>query len=131
MFLILLFIAALDVGDTDSGLHSTQIYDNDDVRVEYHPSSGRRAEVFKSNKYPPLAPEGSTIVEPEPWAPFRTREDFEFAEAVLDAGMNKKQMAALIKLFHKCIKGDGSFTISSPKDLLDMLNVAGNRLTKV
>lgn len=124
-------MAALDVEDTDNNPHSTQTCDNNDVRVEYHPSSGRLAEVFKSNEYPPLAPDASTIVEPEPWAPFRTREDFEFAETVLDAGMNRKQMSALIKLFHKCIKGDGSFTVSSPKDLFDTLNVAGNRLTKV
>ena len=59
-------------------------------------------------------------------------DNFEFAEIALETGMTRGQVAALIKLFHKCInKGEGSFTISKHKDMADKFKIASNRLTKV
>ena len=69
--------------------------------------------------------------EPEPWAPFRTREDFEFAELALETGMTRGQVNAMIKLFHKCIEEGGSFTIKNHKDMADTFEKASNRLAKV
>ena len=72
------------------------------------------------------------VTESEPWVPFRTREDFEFAEIVLEAGMTRAQIGALIKLFRRCIKkGDNGFTISNHKDLADTFDIAANQLAKV
>jgi len=120
-----------DPGPTDNSNHPAQTHQDSDIRVEYHPSSGRQTGTFKPNEYHQSVPDCNTTSEPEPWAPFRTREDFEFAEMVLEAGMTRGQVKALIKLFHKCIKNEGSFTISKYKDLEKTFKVASNRLAKV
>ena len=116
---------------TGGSSHPTQIHQDSDIRVKYHPNSGRRADTFKPDEYRRPVPNCNATSEPEPWAPFQTREDFEFAEMVLDAGMTKGQVKALIKLFHKCIKKEGSFTISKYKELEGTFKVASNRLAKV
>ena len=109
-----------------------QSHQDNDIRVEYHPNSGHGVKTFKPDEYCQSVQNTDTMVEPEPWVPFRTREDFEFAEIALETGMTRKQMDAMIKLFHKCIKmGEGCFTISNYKDMEDTLKVAANRLTKV
>lgn len=103
------------------------------IKVEYHPSSGKQAGVLT-----PSEPMGTALpgdappVDPEPWAPFKTREDFEFTELALETGMSKKQVNSLIKLFHKCI-GDGkdSFTLSNYDDMHKKLGVASECLPKV
>ena len=121
--------------DTDSagdGYHPTESHEENDIRVEYYPNSGRETDIFKIDDYLRSVPDVDAVVEPEPWAPFRTREDFEFAEIVLEAGMTRSQINALIKLFHRCIKkGDGGFTISNHKDLANTFDIAANRLAKV
>ena len=120
-----------DLNPTNNDHQPAQIYQDDDIRVEYHPNSGRCTNISKIDEYRQSVPGGKATLEPEPWAPFRTREDFEFTELVLDAGMKKGQVKALIKLFHKCIEGEGSFTIPKYKDMEDTLKLASNRLAKV
>ena len=84
-------------------------------------------EDFKKAPITNLPPE-----DPEPWTPFKTRADFEFAALVQDARMSKAQVDALISLFHRCIKGgDNSFTLSSHNEMRDTLTVASERLPKV
>ena len=117
--------------DPTSDNHPAQIYQDNDIQVEYHPKSGCSMDTFKFDKYRQPLPHSNATLEPEPWAPFRTREDFEFAELMLDTGVTKKQAKALIKLFHKCIKGGGNFTISKYKDMEDTLKLASNQLAKV
>jgi hypothetical protein len=111
--------------------HPVQSYQDGDIRVEYHPNSHRKVDIFDFDKYHQSALETSSIVDPEPWAPFRTREDFEFAEIALETGMTKGQLEALIKLFRKCIAKEGSFTIRDHKDMKHTFDVASNRLAKV
>ena len=53
----------------------------------------------------------------EPWRPFHSREDFEFAEIVHDAAMNQSQIDALIKFIHRCRGSPGKFTLSNFHDL--------------
>jgi hypothetical protein len=121
-----------DAKPSGSGSHSAWNNQDDDIRVEYHPSSGRDTEILKLDEYQQSASGTSAPVDPEPWLPFQTREDFEFAEIALETGMTRKQVDALIKLFHRCIKkGEGSFTISSHKNMADTFKIAANRLTKV
>ncbi|KAG1785489.1 uncharacterized protein HD556DRAFT_1314195 [Suillus plorans] len=63
-------------------------HDIDDIKVEYHPNSGRPTKVYHFKDYgrspgaPPAAPEA----DPMPWQPFRTCIDFEVAELAHDAG---------------------------------------------
>jgi len=120
-----------DPDPMSDGHHSAQIYQDGDIQVEYHPNSGCSTNIFGVNEYRQLIPDGNSTLEPEPWAPFRTREDFEFSEIALETGMTKGQVNAIIKLFHKCIKGEGTFTISSHKDMADTFKLASNRLAKV
>jgi len=115
----------------DDDHQPAQIYQDDDIRVEYHPNSGCGTNISKVDEYRRSVPGCDATLEPEPWAPFRTREDFEFTELVLEAGMKKGQVKALIKLFNKCIKGEGSFTIPKYKVMADTLELASNRLAKV
>ena len=120
-----------DLGSTGSDSHPTPTHKDGDIRVEYHPNSGRCTDTFKPDEYRQSVPDCNATSEPEPWAPFRTREDFEFAEMVLEAGMTRGQVKALIKLFHKCLKKEGSFTISKYKEMEETFKVASNRLAKV
>lgn len=118
--------------ETTDNSHLAQTYQDGDIQVEYHPNSGRATDFFKIDEYRKSAPNTGVMSEPEPWAPFRTREDFEFAEIALGTGMTRAQTDAMIKLFHRCIKeGEGSFTLLNHKDMADTFRVASNRLAKV
>ena len=78
------------------------------------------------------SPDISPPVDSNPWAPFKTREDFEFAELMLKGGMPKAQINALISLFHKCIeKGKGSLTFLNHSEMQKTLDIASERLPKV
>jgi hypothetical protein len=38
------------------------------------------------------------VPESEPWKPFISRDDFEFADAILQAGMNKQQVETILDI---------------------------------
>ena len=71
----------------------------------------------------------------ELWKPFQTCLDFEFAELVLDAGLNNQQADKLIKLFHHCInnreKSGERFTLSGSADLQNRQKIVKEKLTPV
>ena len=122
-----------DLAAVDDGHHCpAPAHQDGDIKVEYHPTSGRGTNIFKADEYRQSVPDAGATSEPEPWAPFRTREDFEFAEIALKTGMTRGQVNAMIKLFHRCIEGgEGSFTLLNHKDMADTLELASNRLAKV
>ena len=104
----------------------------DDIRVEYHPGSGRKPEIFSFEDFVRVAPDNTHPVGPDPWIPFRTREDFEFTELVLDAGMSKANINAMIDFVHKCAGNEkGRFTLSNCDEMYKILEVASERLPKV
>lgn len=116
-----------DPDSTSNSLHPTQNYRDGDIRVEYHPHCGHETKIFEPNDYRQPVQDTDMPTDPEPWAPFRTREDFEFAEIALKTGMTRGQIDAMIKLFHRCIeKGEGNFTISNHKDMMDTFKIAAN-----
>jgi hypothetical protein len=93
----------------------------DDIKIEYHPHSKKPPLILKFddckivkepiaavNDLPPAAP-----AEEEPWAPFDTRLDFEFAELMLDCLMNERQRENLINLVKKLKQEPSEFTIQS------------------
>ena len=127
-----------DSNDTRSDGDNTRSDDDniqpndEDIRREYHPSAHRKPEVFSFDDYQSIPPVIPPPVEPEPWLPFKTREDFEFAEIALDTAMTKAQVDATIDLLHRCIKkGEGSFTLSNHNEMRETLKVAADRLPKV
>jgi hypothetical protein len=89
----------------------------DDIKVEYHPKSGKQEKVFRFHQYTDLCPGLSVPPDKEPWKPFHTCLDFEVAELLLDARMNKKQTSRLLSLIHRCIKDPESFTLSNSDEL--------------
>lgn len=105
-----------------------------DIRVEYHPNSGCECKTFTFEEFQHIGSEARRAhpPDPEPWLPFKTRQDFEFAEIVLDTGMSQDQISALIRLFRKCLEiGEESFTFLNYKDMRSTQTLASERLPKV
>ncbi|KII83174.1 hypothetical protein PLICRDRAFT_58549 [Plicaturopsis crispa FD-325 SS-3] len=104
---------------------------SDDIRVEYHPSSGRPTETFSFNEYGHTRRKRAKLADSarKPWRPFQSREDFEFAEIALDASLNQRQTDALIKFVHHCVKSPGAFNISSHAELMQKWDQASKLLT--
>lgn len=67
----------------------------------------------------------------EPWRPFRSREDFEFAELVHTAALNKNQIDTLVKLVKQCERNPGSFTFEGASDVEQSWEDASKLLTPV
>ncbi|KAG0702765.1 hypothetical protein DFH29DRAFT_982269 [Suillus ampliporus] len=77
-------------------------HDIDDIKVEYHPSSGRPTKVYHFEDYGcgPGAPTVVPKADPTPWQPFCTCIDFEVAELAHKAGLSHEQLDWLIQLIH-------------------------------
>jgi hypothetical protein len=105
-----------------------------DIKIEYHPKSGRDPRVFSSEEFKAHAKNSSEPTGPpeaEPWLPFQSREDFEFAEFVHDAALNRSQIEKLIKLIRRCQDAPGLFTLRNINDLKSSLERASELLTPV
>ena len=95
----------------------------DDIKVEYHPRSNRHTEVFAFEDYhhnQPSAESESAPCDREPWRPFRSRTDFEFAELILEATLNKEQTDMLLKLVCNVQQQPDSFTLTTHAELMEM-----------
>ena len=78
--------------------------------------------------------DGTHSIEPpikEPWLPFRSREDFEFAEIAHNAAMNRSQVENLLKLFHRCQQDPGKVTFRNYSDLSESWKASSKLLTDV
>ena len=113
---------------------SMQIPNAGDIVIEYHPHSKRgtriiSSEEFKASLGDNLEPSGPP--DSEPWHPFHSREDFEFAEIVHDAALNRGQIERMIKLIQSCQDKPGKFTFESHNDLKLTLESTSKLLTPV
>ncbi|EKM49227.1 uncharacterized protein PHACADRAFT_201888 [Phanerochaete carnosa HHB-10118-sp] len=94
----------------------------DDFKVEYHPSSGIPARTYQFDKYQRerlTAPPPAKLLEflAVPWHPFCCRDDFEFAEVVLEAGMSQPQISRLLAVVKHIQSGSSEFSFTSHKDI--------------
>jgi hypothetical protein len=105
---------------------------SDDIKTEYHPSSGRATEIHHFEDYR-LYTDHEQSVPPtaEPWKPFQTRLDFEVAELALQAALTKEQIDTLLSLMHKCADGSDILTLTSSQELNETWNQASDLLTSV
>lgn len=95
------------------------------VSIHFHPSADKPHKTIPINKYFPLTYEKESDkpsvppkeVDREPWAPFRTRLDFEVAELALSTHMNRGQINTLLSLLEKCAEAPKSLTLRSATDL--------------
>lgn len=103
-----------------------------DIKVEYHPKSGKPYEIVSSEEwYRREEKESYFDVDTDPWAPFENRDDFDFAEFALDAGLNKKLVK---RLFHilGCVKaGMSKLSFTCYDDLKTAWDVASETETRV
>ncbi|KAH9024194.1 hypothetical protein EDB85DRAFT_2075196 [Lactarius pseudohatsudake] len=104
----------------------------DKITTEYHPNSGRPPRPQSFEEYNDerqifsSLPTGSA----EPWLPFfNTREDFEFAEILMESNMSKVQSERLIKLVKLCLDRKGTLTFSNYSDLQTTWDRAASQLT--
>lgn len=52
-----------------------------------------------------------------PWLPFCSQEDFEFAELAHTAALSRNQIDALIKFIKQCKRNPGLFTFEKAQDV--------------
>ncbi|KAG1861504.1 hypothetical protein DFJ58DRAFT_715418 [Suillus subalutaceus] len=88
---------------------------------EYHPSSEIPPEVhaFNDFKHHPMPLVSSVPPNKRPWAPFKSRLEFELAELALEACLNNEQTDRLIRLCNRCISQQEKFTFQNHKDIRD------------
>lgn len=103
-----------------------------DILIKYHPHSGKvtrilSPEEFKESLGDYLEPMDQP--DDEPWRLFRSREDFEFADLVHDAALNRTQIERLMKFVQHCQDTPGSFTLRSYNDLKCSLEDASEYIT--
>ncbi|THH27127.1 hypothetical protein EUX98_g7061 [Antrodiella citrinella] len=90
----------------------------DDIKVEYHPKSGRPTTIHPFEEFKrDVQQEQDIPPSSEPWKPFQSRADFEFAEIVLQASLNTRYTDALIKLIRRVRDEQAKFTFTSHSDL--------------
>lgn len=105
-----------------------------DIKIEYHPTSGRPTTIISFDDYAGRDHFPDPIpLDTHPWAPFQSRLDFEIAELSLEAALNHSQLNRLIKLVHSAGKKDpdNSFNIKSAGDMKKMWEEASHLRTAV
>jgi len=102
----------------------------DAIRTKYHPQSKRRPMVVKFEDYCEHRSQHRhpTPRNPaKPWTPFKTRAEFEFSEIVLDAAMNRRQVDALLKVFHRCLEDEDTLDLKDHSEVQSMWDLASVR----
>ncbi|KAG1859232.1 hypothetical protein F4604DRAFT_1882756 [Suillus subluteus] len=101
-----------------------------EFRTEYHPSADREPlhqafDEFGINAHP----EEQLPINEEPWRPFVSRRDFEFAEIALDAALNKSQINGLLALIGRISRGETQMTLKNDADLCKAWEHATEQVT--
>lgn len=92
------------------------------IKIEYHPNSNCPTEIYHFAEYGKTVtpPSQNLPLEHEPWKPFHSCLNFEFAEFSLDAALNKEQTDTLIRLVRKALQQPDDFTLASHGELNKM-----------
>ncbi|KAJ7447224.1 hypothetical protein FB451DRAFT_1343439 [Mycena latifolia] len=103
-----------------------------DIKRVFHPHSGR--EPLEQSLYEyrtsQVRPKRRPPKDNEPWAPFRTRLDFEVAEFAQDAMLNRTQTNTLISLIRRCSANIEDFTFHSHADMNKSWDLASKKCTE-
>ncbi|KAI0741275.1 hypothetical protein C8Q80DRAFT_1259743 [Daedaleopsis nitida] len=90
----------------------------DDIRVEYHPNSGRGTHVYRFGEFTRAKKPYEAPLNEEPWRPaFHSRVDYEFAEFALAAALKEEQIDKLIKLIRTVEYHQDEFTFNTHTDV--------------
>ena len=113
---------------------SARVPKDGDIVIEYHPHSKKGTRIVSVEEFKASLSDDSEPTAPpddKPWRPFQSREDFEFAELVHDAALNRPQIERLIKLIQRCQDAPGAFTFRNYGDLKNSLDSASKLLAPV
>ncbi|KAG1864363.1 hypothetical protein F4604DRAFT_1893404 [Suillus subluteus] len=117
--------------DTDIPERVDPMFQVDDIKCEYHPSSRIAPEVHAFNEFKrrptPLA--SSAPPNKRPWALFKSRLEFEIAELALEACLNNDQTDRLIKFCNRCASQQEKFTFQNHKDIHKRWDAISHRTT--
>ncbi|KAJ7668088.1 hypothetical protein B0H17DRAFT_910233, partial [Mycena rosella] len=104
----------------------------DDIKREFHPSSGR--EPIEQSLYEyclsQMPPDRRPPTDSEPWTPFRSRLDFEVSEFAEDTMLNHGQINTLIRLIRRCAANIDDFTFQKPADMQKSWDLASEKCTE-
>ncbi|KAF8179060.1 hypothetical protein K438DRAFT_2177885 [Mycena galopus ATCC 62051] len=103
-----------------------------DIRRVFHPHA-KRSEVtmsFEDYRATQVPPQRRHPIHEKPWAPFRTRFDFEVAEFAQDAKLTKNQINVLISLIQRCSKNPEGMTLQNHADLEKQWTFASEKCTE-
>lgn len=101
------------------------------IKIEYHPHSGTPEAIISLYDYNKSTEEPKPPVDFEPWRPFATCADYEYAEIALEAGLTIKQNNVLLKLIDRIAKGEARLTLKNNFDLEKAWERASEKLTRV
>ncbi|KAG9085669.1 hypothetical protein FRC06_003502 [Ceratobasidium sp. 370] len=106
---------AIDAGDSNQ--MNPPAPEEGTIRVVYTPRPNRlhAPETYLAAQSPKMQP--APVFTGDPWSPFRSRQDFEFADVALDAGLSKANTDTLLRLFHE--SQDCKITLKKYEDLRD------------
>jgi len=91
-------------------------FNDGDIKVEYHPRSGRESKIYSFEDYARERPSARER-DDDPWHPFSCRDDFELAEALLVSGMKRKQVETVLNIVKRISEGRSDFSLWSYQDL--------------
>ncbi|KAJ8701072.1 hypothetical protein PTI98_004035 [Pleurotus ostreatus] len=104
----------------------------DDIKCNYHPSSQRPTTVHHFHEYGLNSKaQPDYIIDDEPWRPFRTRRDFEFASIALTQSLNENAVDTLLELTYGAVGRDpsrGALTLQSYKEMMNIWKLAANKM---
>jgi len=103
----------------------------DSIKTEYHPHSAWPHRIENFEDYTERDTTNIPLPSPDPWRPFQTKLDFEFAEVVLKACISKAHAEKLISIIHRCQAGEEHLNIGSHKQLCETWDNASSLLTPV
>ena len=107
----------------------------DDIKTIYHPQTGKPPLIqslkeYNSASQQQRAPPRPTELE-TPWAPYKTRLDFEFSEFAMTAYLNEEHVEKLITLLNIAASRQDKLTITSDTELVKIKQTASSILTPV
>jgi len=85
-------------------------------KTEYHPKSGQPTIVDQFSAFTHTASQPQ-LADKEPWCPFQSETNFEFAELTHQAALNKQQTEVLLHIIWNISLAGAKFTFKSYADV--------------
>jgi len=110
-----------------------------DIKIIYHPNARLPNRYLTADAYREECEtfrrlsNGAEKRSHSPWSPFQSRLDYEVAQLMLEAGMNKAFVDRMIRLFHRCkaASKDDDFTLEGYDHVRKLWDLAAHKCTSV